>query len=850
MKKLWLLCLWLISFSLEAQILNPVSWSNTYKQVSDTEFDLIFTAKIDEGWTVYSQFLESEDGPVATKFYFDEGSHFELVGKTKESGTVKKGYDKTFEMNLTKIYKKGIFTQRVRVKDFSKPIAGAINYMTCDDERCLPPTDEEFAFQLSSPTEKGTPDKATAKKELTNQVKTNNDRELLPQQAEAITAQQPTLTTPNNILQPVHWSGEVKKITGTEFVVIFRAKMDGDWHIYSQFVKDNGPIPTAFYFKKDSKAQFIDKGKEEGLQRIQSFEEVFAMEVVKFKREVTFTKRVKVMDTNQAVEGSIEYMSCNKEKCMPLETLFKITFTELNLTFYNKETSVLSIETTAIKNANTILFGSLPKPDLSNPVTFCGEAIVAQGKGYWTIFLLGFLGGLIALLTPCVFPMIPLTVSFFIKSTDNRRRGIANASLYGFFIFAVYLLLSLPFHLLNNVNPDILNDISTNVWLNIAFFIILLVFAFSFFGYYELTLPNSWVNRTSSAEGIGGVIGIFFMALTLALISFSCTGPILGSLLAGALSSDGGAWQLTAGMGGFGLALALPFALFAGFPSMIRSLPKSGSWLNTVKVVLGFTEIALAFKFLSNADLVKNWGILKIEPFLGIWLLISLSLAAYLFGLIKFPHDSPFKKFSVTRIVLGLMSVAFAIYLTTGFIYDEKADSLRSLKLLSGMAPPTCYSWLYPCDCPQNLNCFRDLKTGMAYAKKVGKPVMIDFTGHACVNCRKMEENVWPTPQVYKLLKDDYVLISLYVDEKIKLPENEQIEVPKYNGGTRIMLNYGHKWSHLQLEYFDKIAQPLYVLLSPDGHLLNHPIEYTTDADEYVSFLQCGLDAYKRLTRH
>lgn len=850
MKKIIFFLFFLVSIiELPAQILDPVDWSTSFKQVSDTEFDLIFTAKIDAGWTVYSQYLESEDGPVATKFYFDKGDHYELLGKSKESGTIKKGYDKTFEMNLTKIYKKGIFTQRVRVKDFSKPIMGAINYMTCDDERCLPPTDEEFSFQLTRPTEKITPDKTATKKEIATKAKTNNDRELLPQQAEEITAQQPILTTPNNILQPVHWSGEVKRSSETEFEIAFKAKMDENWYIYSQFLKGDGPIPTSFYFNKNSKAQFVGKGKEAGAQRIEGFDDVFRMDVVKFKKEVNFTQSVKTSDTNQPAEGSIEYMSCNEERCIPLETPFKVDFAKLQLSFNNEALPEIDTAIADLNDPNQILFGGLQKPDLANPVAACGEAIVAAGKSYWTIFLLGFLGGLIALLTPCVFPMIPLTVSFFTKGSENRRKGMMNASLYGFFIFAVYLLLSVPFHLLDNVNPDILNDISTNVWLNLAFFAIFLFFAFSFFGYYELTLPSSWVNRTSSAEGVGGAIGVFFMALTLALVSFSCTGPILGSLLAGALSSDGGAWQLTAGMGGFGLALALPFALFAAFPSMMSSLPKSGGWLNTVKVVLGFAEVALALKFLSNADLVKDWGILKIEPFLGAWLLISLGLAAYLFGLIKFPHDSPIKKLSITRIILGLTSVAFAIYLATGFIYDEKIGSYRPLKLLSGLAPPVCYSWFYECDCPQNLNCFKDLKEGMAYAKEVNKPIMIDFTGHACVNCRKMEEHVWPEPNVYKRLKNDYVLISLYVDEKIDLDAAEQLEVVKATGGKRKLQNSGNKWSHFQTEYFNANSQPMYVLLSPQGKLLNNPVGYTPDEKEYASFLQCGLDAYKSLNQ-
>jgi thiol:disulfide interchange protein len=455
---------------------------------------------------------------------------------------------------------------------------------------------------------------------------------------------------------------------------------------------------------------------------------------------------------------------------------------------------------------------------------------------------------LLALLTPCVFPMIPFTVSFFTKMSQNKKgKLIGNASMYAGFILLVYLLLSIPFHLMDNINPDILNDISTNVWLNIIFFAVFVFFAFSFFGYYEIALPSSWVNRSSQAENLGGALGIFFAALTLALVSFSCTGPILGSLLAGALTSDGGAWQLTAGMGGFGLGLALPFAIFAAFPSILQSLPKSGSWMNTIKVVLGFLELALALKFLSNADLVKDWELLTIEPFLAIWLLIFLGLALYLFGFIHFPHYGKERSNGI-KIGMGLVSLAFAIYLGTGFMVNKATGSYQSLTLLSGLAPPVCYSWFKPCDCPQELNCFKDLQQGLAYAREVNKPVLIDFTGHACVNCRRMEENVWPTPPVYPLLSKDYVLISLYVDDKRELPEKDQIVVETAQGGTRKLRNIGHKWAHFQTEYFKTNSQPYYVLLSPDGQLLTNPLGGMQEKELYGSFLQCGKDAFTRLS--
>jgi thiol:disulfide interchange protein DsbD len=478
-----------------------------------------------------------------------------------------------------------------------------------------------------------------------------------------------------------------------------------------------------------------------------------------------------------------------------------------------------------------------------------GSAIDSQDKSsMWRIFVLGFLGGLLSLLTPCVFPMIPLTVSYFTKKSDQRSSGLAKAGLYGFFIVLVYLIFSVPFHLLDSVNPDILNDISTNVVLNIVFFVIFIAFAFSFFGYYELTLPNSWMSKTTRGESIGGVLGIFFMALTLALVSFSCTGPILGSLLAGSLSSDGGAWQLTVGMGGFGLALGLPFALFALFPNMLKALPKSGGWLNTTKVILGFLELALALKFLSNADLVQHWGVLKIELFLVLWILIFVVMALYLMGVVKFPHDGGRPKFSFVRISGIVLVFAFVVYLISGLRVNPETQGYVPLKLLSGLTPPSGYSVFYPNDCPNNLDCFKDLKQGLAYAQSVDKPVLLDFTGYACVNCRKMEEHVWPNSTIDHFLRDDYVLISLYVDDKKPLPEEQQLVSNRVGGGTRLLENYGHKWANFQTHFFQTNSQPYYVLLSADGKkVLTQPIGYTPDAAQFADFLRCGLKTWKAL---
>ncbi len=854
----------------KAQILQPVRWSFDLQHIANDEFDLVFRAHIDKGWYVYSQFLEGE-GPIPTSFHFDEGTHYVLIGTTQESGAHRKsGFDPIFEMEVVKYAKEVTFTQRVRVKNYDKPITGWLEFMTCDDTRCLPPEEVDFQFDLksvkkktSSPQEEELEGFESANITPTTSEAANAETSATQNApfAEAPTAQANSLnartTQPyqGGLLDPVKWSARIEQIDSQTYDLTFEARIDKGWAIYSQHIEGDGPIPTSFFFDEKDYFSTIGEVKESGSQRISGFDPIFELNVTKYKHDAQFVQRIRTQQPQQPITGWLEYMTCDETRCLPPTTVSFYLVPGAGQVLIGAAAEArapATHDTTAYGYApqNPTLF-TLPKPDLNSPIARCSlegsTTSSVQRKSLWSIFFLGFIGGLLALLTPCVFPMIPLTVSFFTKKSGSRRKGIAHASLYGFFIFLVYLLLSVPFHLMDSINPDILNDISTNVWLNLAFFVIFVIFAFSFFGYYELTLPESWTNKASRAEGVGGTVGIFFMALTLALVSFSCTGPILGSLLAGALTSNGGAMQLTAGMGGFGLALALPFTLFAAFPSMLQSLPKSGGWLNTVKVVLGFIELALAFKFLSNADLVMKWGLLKIELFLGIWILIALGLAAYLFGFIRFPHDTPNQKVSPVRATLGLLSLAFAIYLATGFIYDPEKGTYRSLKLLSGLAPPAGYSWRYPKACPNNLECFHDLESGLAYAQKTNKPIMIDFTGHACVNCRKMEEHVWPEPEVDQLIRNEYVLISLYVDEKIELPEEEQVIVNQTTGGTRKLRRVGDKWSHFQTEFFNTNSQPYYVLLSPEGHLLTPPVGYTPDAKAYANFLRCGLEAFAQL---
>ena len=811
-----------------AQFHDPVKWSMSQKKVAENEYELVFKADIEPGWNVYSQYLESDDGPIRTSFNYDEGDHFELVGKNVEQGHKKEGHDEIFDMHLVKFYKEVTFTQRVKVTDASKPIAGYLEFMTCDDERCLPPTEKEFSFAFQEQAASGSADEEEG---------VENSAAINPN---------PGSTGPG-LLEPVKWQASIKQVDeqGGIYSLVFEADMEEGWAIYSQFTDDNGPIPTEFGFDENTHFELIGQVSEEG-EKKEGPDPLFdGVTVIKYvKSPVRFIQEVKVTDPSTPITGYLLFMTCDDKSCLPPEEVpfsFDIAADKAS----TGEEPALAAAGPVNTNVFTDVYG-VEKPAMEQPLGECGEK-QEQSASLWKIFMLGLVAGFIALLTPCVFPMIPLTVSFFTKGSENRAKGLRNAFLYGAFIFVIYLLLSLPFHVMDSVNSDILNQISTNVGLNLFFFAIFLFFAFSFFGYYEITLPSSWTNRSSSAENIGGLLGIFFMAVTLALVSFSCTGPILGSLLVGALTADGGAIQLTAGMGGFGLALALPFGLFAAFPGWMNSLPKSGGWLNSVKVILGFIELALAFKFLSNADLVQRWGLLKIEPFLIIWILIAVAMALYLFGVIRFPHDSPVKKLSIGRTSLGLLSIGVAVYLALGFRYNEEIGSYQPLTALSGLAPPACYSWVYPCDCPQGLTCFKDYSEGMAYAQKVNKPVMIDFTGYACVNCRKMEEHVWPRSRVYNYLKNDYVLISLYVDDKKPLPEAQQVLVEKVTGETRKLRNYGHKWANFQ-EYFGVNSQPYYVLLTPEGKALNSPVGYTPDVEEYAQFLECGLTTFKRLS--
>lgn len=858
MKKIIIFSVFLCTFfSLSAQILNPVKWSFESKKVNDTEFDLVATAKLDRGWYIYTQHINSDDGPIPTKFAFKPSPQYQLIGgKPNEVSDHKKtGYDKIFAMNLTKFSESVQFVQRIKLTGQSAQISGSVEYGTCDDEKCLPPQDASFTYNLSvgsssprpavstpapTPSNNSVTPPTTKTQQVAPPAKNENTATVQP-----ITPVQPTVKAPKGLADKAIWSFESKKVSNTEYDLIFKAAIEKGWHIYSQFLKGDGPIPTSFNFDKNIAIQLVGKTKEESPKRSEHKEPVFDnMTVVDFSESATFTQRVKVTDINTPVKGTLEYMACNEGQCTPP---IEVPFT------FNLATGqgIAITETTpeqAIIEPSSV--GDKTKPsdfafDKSNETLTCGTEGGGEesSKSLWLIFLLGFGGGLVALLTPCVFPMIPLTVSFFTKGSKDRKTGLKNAWLYALSIIVIYVSMGL---LITGIfGSDALNKIATDPWVNLAFGILFLVFAISFFGYFEITLPSSWTNKADTVSHKGGLIGIFFMAFTLALVSFSCTGPIIGTLLVQTATTSSMSLGPAIGMLGFATALALPFGLFAAFPAWLQSLPKSGSWMDDVKVTLGFVEVALAFKFFSNTDLIKGWKFLPYEAFLAIWILCALGLALYHAGILKFKKDAPLKKLTPARGIVVTFSLAAVLYLGLGFRYNPDIQTFQTPEWGSGILPPAGYSYIYPQKCPLNLNCYHDLNEGVAYAKRVGKPILLDFTGYNCANCRKMEENVWNQPGVMELIRDKYVLISLYTDSKAELKAPYAPYTSAFD--NKLKDTEGEMWTDLEATFFNKNSQPFYVLLTPDLKVLNAPVAYTPEINEYREFLRCGLEKFSGL---
>lgn len=664
------------------------------------------------------------------------------------------------------------------------------------------------------------------------------------------------------IFEPVKWNFRVEQ-TEKQATLVFTATIDKGWHLYSQFIDDGGPIPTAFVFDDSDKFDLIGSTTEGEPEEY--FDPNFEMDLKFFSNKAEFKQRIKVRSSADfKLSGYVEFMVCDDERCLPPDQVdFSLDVKGLGgATGSVQETVPKPVKETPENNGENAQLAPeiiVQDPSVIDSIVAAseanagptvsesddqGEVVLETGCGetegettdgsFLGIFIGGILGGLLALLTPCVFPMIPMTVSFFTKRSSSRRKGMTNAVIYALSIIFIYV--SLGFLVTVTLGSDALNAMASNSFFNLAFFFIFLLFAFSFFGAFEIVLPSSWVNRADQASDKGGLIGIFFMAFTLSLVSFSCTGPIIGTLLVEAAHGRSYMGPIM-GMTGFALALALPFALFAAFPSWLSSLPKSGGWLNSVKVSLGFIELALALKFLSNVDLAYHWGILKREIFIVLWVVIFGMMGFYLLGKLKFSHDSDIKHISVPRLVFAIITFAFTLYLIPG-IWGAP------LKMISGFPPPEFYKeWITESsECPHNLTCFKDYEEGMAYAKQQGKPVMVDFTGWSCVNCRKMEDNVWSDPEVLKLLSEEYVVISLYVDDKKTLPEEEQFVS---ESGKRIRTT-GNKWSDLQRSRYNTNSQPYYVLLDNRGKILANPRGYTPDVDTYTDFLEEGVCRYEK----
>lgn len=659
----------------------------------------------------------------------------------------------------------------------------------------------------------------------------------------------------SQILEPVDWSTDVKKISDTEYELIINVDIDPGWHLYAQEVPENGPIPTTFTFEKNDKFELTGHTKED--EGVTVNDPVFQMVIKFFEDKATFVQPIKVLDKSLTeINAEVEFMVCDDTQCLPP------TYVDLNFPL----TEGGGIEATATdgsKNTeadkNEDIFNtvdtSTDKTAAQEDVPSLQETKKAETKrSLWGIFIVAFLFGFTAIFTPCVFPMIPMTVSFFTKQSKNKAKGVKNAIIYGISIIIIYVLLGTLVTAIFGASA--LNEMATNVWFNLIFFLLLVVFAVSFLGAFELTLPSSWATKVDSQADKGGYIGIFFMALALAIVSFSCTGPIVGYILVEAATKGGIAPII--GMLGFSTSIALVFAVFAAFPGWLNSLPKSGGWLNTVKVVLGFLELALAFKFLSQADLVLQLHWLEREVFIAIWIAIFGALAMYLFGKIKLPHDSPLTHISVGRLSLALLVSAFTIYMVPGLWGAP-------LNLISAFPPPIEYSESpYGVGyskigggtaqiqelpdgghllAPHDILAFNDYEKGMAYAKKVGKPAMLDFTGWACVNCRKMEQNVWVKPKILDILKNKIVLISLYVDDKRLLPADEVVE-SKLRPGKKLKY-IGQKWSEFQTIRYKANTQPFYVLIGHDEENLIDPVGYTPDVDEYHAWLEKGIGNFK-----
>jgi thiol:disulfide interchange protein DsbD len=773
----------------QADFKEPVTWETHAEKINDKEYFLVFKAKIEDKWHLYSQY-NPEGASLPIEFDSEQkGKLFDFVGKAEESETHKE-FSEVWKKEEIFFSKEGTLKQRIiLLKDDVKEVELTLYGQACK-KSCIQ-IEKTAIFDLS---------KAIPAKIVQKEVKLND----------------------NN---PIIFTTSVEKINDKEYYLVYKAKIADKWHLYSQYNPEGASLPIEFDSEQKGK-DFDFVGKAEESETHKEFSEVWKKEEIFFSNNAILKQKIKLLkDDINKIEVSLFGQVC-KKSCIQVEE---------TATFDLTKTTAVTEMKAASKSEKT---------ESNNTKE--------EKKGLLMLFFGSFIAGLAALLTPCVFPMIPMTVSFFTKQSKSKAQGIRNAIIYGLAIIFIYVVIGLLVSLI--FGADALNELSTNPWFNIIFFVLLVVFAISFLGAFEIMLPNSWANKVDSQADRGGIVGILFMALALAIVSFSCTGPLVGSALVAA-ASTGEYLAPIISMLGFSIAIALPFALFAAFPGWMNSLPKSGGWLNTVKVVLGFLELALAFKFLSNADLVLDTHYLERETFLAIWIAVFGAMAFYLFGKIKLPHDSPLDHISVGRLMLGLVTLTFVIYLIPGLWGAP-------LKIISGFPPPMNYSEspygvgsskgtvlqeelpdgaVYG---PHDIPSFEDFEEGLAYAKEVGKPILLDFTGKACVNCRKMEEQVWSDPKVMQILKKDIVLISLFVDFKKKLPKEEQY-VSKETG--KKIKTIGNKWSDLQMKEYKANAQPYYVIINHDSFTpLNGYASYDPNIEKYIKWLKEGIGAFKK----
>ena len=791
--------------SANSQIHDPIKWTYESKDLGDNNFELLFTAVLEDHWHVYSQHGDPNEGPIATAFTFNKSSDFKLIGDTYEPKGVTK-FEEVFGIEVTYYDHEVTFKQKVNISKPELTISGTVDFMVCNDTECLPPDRRDFKFEI-----KASNFKADASQDQ------GTSHEIAP-------------ATENQIFTPVKWESEVVKTGDSEYEARFHAKIDDTWHLYNVYLpSQDGPIPT--------EVTVIGEGIELDGKVIElgdlynHYDPNFEMELTFFEKEATFVQKFKAKKGVKAAKGSVFFMSCNDERCTTPEGAdFEY---DLATVKEGKATTEATAVAQAYKHDDGKGHESGEKHGETTVSASSEEGSSLADKSVWTIFILSFLSGLAALMTPCVFPMIPMTVSFFTKQSKSKADGIKNALLYAVSIIVIYVLLGTVVTAL--FGAEILSNMATDPYFNLVFFVLLIVFAASFLGAFEITLPSSWVNKADNQADKGGIIGIFFMALVLALVSFSCTGPIVGTLIVEAAKMGGSTPVI--GMFAFSLALALPFGLFAAFPGWMNSMPKSGGWLNSVKVVLGFLELALAFKFLSNADLVWDLHFFEREVFLAIWIIIFGFLTLYLLGKITLPHDSPDSRIGVGRLFLAVAAGAFTIYLIPGMWGAP-------LKLISAFPPPLEYSEspqgvgftgggghhdkLEPGQHhgPQGLAVFHDYEDGLAYAKKKKLPIMIDFTGKACVNCRKMEQNVWSDPEIKNMLATEVVVISLYVDSRIELPKEEQIEIIDEQGNKKKLITEGNKWAAMQISDYKSNTQPLYVVKDYNGKDVGNSANY------------------------